>query len=218
MTDYNPYNKYYLLTNAIDMHATRCIDYILSLKPSAMSFPAPTFAGNCHCPIKQIIRENDSETLEKMATLPDFKEKITMSIEDGTTYLHMTVQKKRSRLTEILLQNGVDANVKDRLRNTPLHDAVDVENAKLLVKAGANVTAKNGYDFTPLQYAYQTGKTGVYHYLSKVADAEEKQGGTPENRCKRCARNLPKQVGKSVKKNALRDNNPKLWSRQFMPC
>ncbi len=221
-------NGHYPLANAIDENARRCIEYLLSLKPSALSFPKPSIAGRCYCPIRTIIRENDPETLRKMTELQDFKEMINRPLEDGNTYLHLTVQKKRAKLTEILLQHGADVNAKNQARNTPLHDVIDIETAKLLVKAGANLKAINSYNMTPLQYAYRTSKHGAYHWLSKQVNADKKQEAAAErlteeepvsdmDGCMRCKeRNLPKQLGRAAKPDALRNNNPKLWNRQFM--
>ncbi len=80
----------------------------------------------------------------------------------------------------------------------------------------------NGYNMTPLQYAYRTSKHGAYHWLSKQVNADKKQKAAagklteeePVNdmdafiRCKE--RNLQKQLGRAAKTDALRDNNPKL--------
>ena len=68
------------------------------------------------------------------------------------------------------IANGVDVEVKDAFRRTPLHGAANKEVAELLIEKGADVNAKDEDGWTPLDYA-ESGK------FTETADLLRKHGG-----------------------------------------
>ena len=87
---------------------------------------------------------------------------------------------------QAMIDAGADVNaVNARDSNTPLHHAVEAENAEVipvLVKAGADVNAKEYYSNTPLHLAAMFGKIKVIPILLKAGadvNAKDVDGRTP---------------------------------------
>jgi len=74
--------------------------------------------------------------------------------KDGNTFLHITVLKGLSPLTELLINKGININAKNSAGNTPLHIAAQTNNkelAQVLVSKGANPELKNYQGQTPFE-------------------------------------------------------------------
>jgi ankyrin repeat protein len=75
-------------------------------------------------------------------------------LADGTTLLHAAAESGDLEIADYLLRQGIDANVNDRLAQTPLHRAVTARNAeemtRLLLDSGAHPNARDHNLFTPL--------------------------------------------------------------------
>src|SRR5262245_34899228 len=76
-------------------------------------------------------------------------------------------KKERSKIDELLKQ-GVDGNATQVDGMTALHWAVyhdDLPTTTLLLKAGANATAANRYEVTPLSLACKNGNADIVELL-----------------------------------------------------
>jgi ankyrin repeat protein len=94
----------------------------------------------------------------------------------GMTPLHMAAGKGGlpESVWKLLLDNGADANIKDRYGRTPLHliaRAGDPGLAKLLISRGASVNARDNQGRTPAKIATQSGHDRMAKILSKDAVA-----------------------------------------------
>ena len=65
--------------------------------------------------------------------------------------LHIAAQSENVKLVNLLLKYGADPSVRDVFGRTPLHLVTTPEVAKILIKAGADVNAReNSLGYTPL--------------------------------------------------------------------
>jgi len=100
-----------------------------------------------------------SKYLDAMYLIERYTEIDLMNIifDDGNSVLHTSVDKKNSKFTIFLLQNGVDINVQNiKTGNTPLHLSVindDVRMTAILLKKKARINIKNMYGKTVLDIA-----------------------------------------------------------------
>ncbi len=90
----------------------------------------------------------------------------------GMTPLHMAAGKSGlpESVWKLLLDNGADANIKDRYGRTPLHllaRAGDPKMAELLISRGASVNARDNQGRTPAKIAIQSGHERMVEVLSK---------------------------------------------------
>ena len=114
---------------------------------------------------------------------------------DGENPLHLISQCKDGsqdaiRLTQLLVEHGVDVNAPDKDRDTPLHSACfsgKLDIARELLRNGATATAMNGGGETPLhvisrgEFESQDGAHLARLLLEHGADvnAADKDGDTP---------------------------------------
>jgi len=91
------------------------------------------------------------------------------------TLLYYAVINRSIAMVRLLLQLGLDINVKNNADRTALHYAVwyeDLKFVKDLIKEGANVNALNNEGMTPLHYAAVNNKTKIIYVLLECgADA-----------------------------------------------
>ena len=76
------------------------------------------------------------------------------------TYLHLAALSNNLEAAELLLDNGANINVKDKIGASPLHRAAQrgqVKLVKYLIDKGADIEAKNNSGSTPLNFAIDAG-------------------------------------------------------------
>ena len=74
----------------------------------------------------------------------------------GNTPLHICVLSNNHIALDMILQNGIDANLQNKGGNTPLHLATyinDLESVKILIRYGVNINSKNFNYNTPFDFA-----------------------------------------------------------------
>ena len=114
----------------------------------------------------------------------------------GETALHVMSRcrhhsKDSVRVAELLLQRGIDVNMQDKDRDSPLHSAAyngKLEIIRVLLKHGATANAKNDRDETPLhqvsqgEYESQADGVRIAQLLldrGVYVNAQDKNGVTP---------------------------------------
>jgi len=96
----------------------------------------------------------------------------------GASALHLAVSVEHIEITELLLENGADIDIRarDQHGGTPLHWAAFLgyrQMAEMLVEAGADINAPDDDGYTPLDAALSNSdldpktKTEVADYLRK---------------------------------------------------
>lgn len=104
------------------------------------------------------------------------------------TLLHLAAELGCVEVTKWLIEQGASTNVKDRVDNTPLHEAAGkvrpsyANTVQALIEGGADVNAKGSSGLTPLHKAVDRGnKKSVEVLLRAGADVNAKcnQGRTP---------------------------------------
>lgn len=90
---------------------------------------------------------------------------------DGKSPLHLLARVPSIETVKFVLTGlKVDANVRDKMGNTPLHDALLTKNPnldviKLLIEKGADPRIENQEGVTPIQLAKQTGDIDIINCL-----------------------------------------------------
>ncbi len=108
--------------------------------------------------------------------------KIDEGTRTGITPLYGAVSEGKIQMARFLIRKGANVNAITTEGAVPLHAATSKEMAQLLVGAGAKVTTKNRYGFTPLHIAAHYGYIDVAEFLlSKGAelDCRTDTGWTP---------------------------------------
>lgn len=127
----------------------------------------------------------DVDTLRSKVKL--HPERLNGFSSDGFTLLGLAAYFGHPDVVRLLIENGADPNViaNNPMRVAPLHSACaasSYEIAELLIKAGANVNAKQMRGVTPLHSAAHNGQTKLAGLLiERGADvqAETDDGKTP---------------------------------------
>jgi len=94
--------------------------------------------------------------LDKVKAFLDQGIDINAKNERGQAAMHVAVNGKQKKITELLITKGGDVNVKDKWGYTPLYYAIwneDANMVSLLVDKGADVNVRVNGDGTPLVYA-----------------------------------------------------------------
>lgn len=103
------------------------------------------------------------------------------SLGDGSTLLHLAVNKGNIVMAKLLLENSADVNAKNSLGSTPLDIAVIMgykSIARLLLENGADVNTKDLIGFTPLHTAAIVGDTDIAKFLiENGAEVDAKKSG-----------------------------------------
>lgn len=96
---------------------------------------------------------------------------------DGLTPLHWAVRPRRGsknsfvRITELLIQHGADVNAQGEAYSnwTPMHTLAEwagyVDQAELILKAGAEINAETDLGWTPLDFAIDRGRQEMTVFL-----------------------------------------------------
>ncbi|NIM14653.1 MAG: tetratricopeptide repeat protein [Candidatus Aminicenantes bacterium] len=91
---------------------------------------------------------------------------VNVADEKGKTLLSFAAQKGFSRLATFLISRGADVNAKDKWNFTPLHEAKNQETAEVLINAGANLHARSNTGLTPLRAAVYSMRLDVAKLLA----------------------------------------------------
>ena len=94
--------------------------------------------------------------LDRVAAFLEQGMDVNAKNERGQAALHVAVNGKQKKITELLITKGGDVNVKDKWGYTPLYYAIwneDANMVSLLVDKGADVNVRVNGDGTPLVYA-----------------------------------------------------------------
>jgi len=78
--------------------------------------------------------------------------------EYGFTALHGVVGHDEPELTELLIRHGADVSAKNDMRMTPLHIAQYASIVEVLVRHGADVNARSQFGWTPRHVQAQEGE------------------------------------------------------------
>jgi ankyrin repeat protein len=85
-------------------------------------------------------------------------ELVRESDEYGFTALHGVVGHDGPELAELLIRRGADVSAKNDMRMTPLHIAQYASMVEVLVRHGADVNARSQFGWTPLLVQAQEGE------------------------------------------------------------
>lgn len=111
---------------------------------------------NCRNALHSAVMAGDLDTLKALLERPDLCSLINVPDEHGRTPLHLAVLESKLEFTIVLLEEGADPRVSDRLKMTPLHYASDIgdyEAAENLLIMGAKTYAQDNQGDTPLHIA-----------------------------------------------------------------
>ena len=101
----------------------------------------------------EAVKKRDGDAVTKALSEPGTTIINTRDITDGTSALHIVVQRRDLVWLQFLLQKGANPNLRDNNGVTPLELATSLrlyDGVEALVKAGANVDETNGTGETPL--------------------------------------------------------------------
>ena len=102
---------------------------------------------------------------------------LNATTRDGSNALHFAAKCYNYRVVEKLLRFGLDPNAVDSSLNTPLHSCLNAidqceyndhvfDVVKLLVEAGADITAENEEGMTPVSIASDNASYDVYTLIN----------------------------------------------------
>lgn len=106
--------------------------------------------------IIEILGASKTGDIEKVKTLLEIDHGLLEIVLLGDSLLHLAVGEGHDHLVEYYVSKGIDVDVRNGRKNTPLHEAVRSRNisiTKILINNGADVNAKNKDGETPLHYA-----------------------------------------------------------------
>lgn len=97
--------------------------------------------------------------------------------------MHVAVRNIQKETTELLIQLGIDVNVRNKNSETPLHIAVSikdqdkaVEIIEVMLLKGGNPRLKDILGDSPIEKAKRQGKSNVLVLFSSLSD---ERGATP---------------------------------------
>ncbi len=111
---------------------------------------------------------SSSSSIEKTATTYDSTSAAEIVHFPSQSLIDAVNTKNLARVQQILKDKTYDLNETNSEQNTPLHLAVqqnEVEIAKLLIEAGANVNLQNQIQDSPFLYAGAEGRTEILDYM-----------------------------------------------------
>ena len=135
------------------------------------------------------IKSNDFKKFEEI--LKENKSLINKLNNNGLSLLHYSVIKNNKKITELLLNNGADVNIKSsKMKRTPLHLAYMYQNnasdeiINLLIKYGAKDDILDSNNKKPSQYKKNNNekenKNGGENKLKKIKIKKVKEKGGKE--------------------------------------
>jgi ankyrin repeat protein len=132
------------------------------MKIQILLFCSTIFLSSCSS-----VRKFELSKLATSINNSDFEQ--NKKFEYGETLLHKEAhakfQKPNLRAMQQLIQRGADVNAVDDFGNTPLHVCRDLNAAKLLVKKGANLDARNKQGLNPLDtICNEAAKLSVFEF------------------------------------------------------
>ena len=136
-----------------------------------------------HTPIFTAIifpHNNDIITRQLINILRTYGANLEHRDKRGRTILHFAVERNSLNLVRYLLRNGIDPNITDNQRWTPLHKVavktnMNIEIAKLLLVNGANLNIPTTRGLTPLTLAKMYGTEHMIRLLSRYEINNNKQ-------------------------------------------
>ena len=135
-------------------------------RPAATPAARPASTATSGASLLDALREGDRATAKSLlARRPADARKVA---PDGTTALHLAVQRDDVELVDLLLKAGADAKAANRYGATPLYVACQNGSAPVierLLKAGADAKAASPDGETMLMTAARTGKVEAVKLL-----------------------------------------------------
>lgn len=103
------------------------------------------------------------------------KESVVLDDNTKIKRLFRAVEEDDIEVVKLLIETGVNVNVKNDNGDTPLHIVRNVEIAKLLVKNGADINARNNNGDTPLHKTY---RLNLYEGFTQLPSVERNEVGS----------------------------------------
>ena len=157
---------------------------------------------------KRFVEKNNLEIIKLLL------QKGVNQIEKNAALLY-AVQKNQKELVTLLLNNGVHVNTE-----APLHEVSDVEIAKALIAAGANVNAKNAAGETPLFSAVHKGNSEIVQIFLQAGatvNTPDSDGTTPLSEAARLGHSsivqMLLQAGANVNMPDFHNNTPYICAK-----
>ncbi len=187
--DYNPTS---LLLGAIGKESTALVTQLLTVlqeeaarnRPVNLRFAGFTFldAALAEPPVLPLTEEQQAELMFAAAatgnivlvhTLQNFGLKLDIRNEKGQNLLHVALKSRNGEMASALIQSFEERHVDsikqaDKDGITPLHWAAhigDKANFIRLIELGADLSAKNGTDNTPLHWACSKDRQSLIEYV-----------------------------------------------------
>jgi ankyrin repeat protein len=129
-------------------------------------------------PLFSIVYNKSPRQKELLKLFIDFGANVNFQKpNDEATPLHNS----RGDIADILIKSGADTTIMTKSGSTPLHCALDLATAKILVDSGLSINAKNNYSLTPLHNFVYFDIELVQYAISNGADvsATDINGFTP---------------------------------------
>lgn len=116
--------------------------------------------------LRRSIRDlNDAyiKTLIEFGAIPDIKDPT-----GGTTALHNAAYYGKTSIIKLILNTGVNINIKDDYGYAPIHEAVccqRIDALKLLISSGCDLNSINNNNITPLHFAVDNENIDIIKIL-----------------------------------------------------
>lgn len=139
----------------------------------------------CENPVAMFQQAVRSGNLEEAEALLAEEPTLVDAEGDGRALLFEALQNEQKQMVLLLINNGVDVNIKDKNCFSPLHCAAQqghVEIAEILIAKGANVNATDMMGETPLHAAVLGGHKDIVEVLlagGANVNAENQMERTP---------------------------------------
>jgi len=141
-----------------------------------------TTRGEACARLFEAAEQGDADTVERiLAGRPSLADAIN---DQGTSSLHVAAERGHARVVDVLLDAGLDPNLRDRQGRTPLHRADSSAAAcpatERLLARGAEVNARDDRGWTPLHAAWNApAKVQALLRAGADRDATNREGLRP---------------------------------------